>query len=74
MTRDVTSKYCWMVAEVLPCENEIHIKRVGHSVFCDLLSGTVVDQMVLDPVSCPEEIQCTADFALRNGKFSRLGG
>ena len=29
--------------------------------------------LVLDPVSCPAEIHCTAVFALRNGKFSRLG-
>ena len=28
---------------------------------------------VLGPVSCPAEIHCTTFFALRNGKFSRLG-
>ena len=33
---------------------------------------TVVDQMVLGPVSCPAEVLYAADFALRNGKFSRL--
>lgn len=30
--------------------------------------------MVLDPVSCPAKILCTAVSALRNSKFSRLGG
>ena len=30
--------------------------------------------MVLGPVSCPAEIDFTTAFALRKGKFSRLGG
>ena len=34
---------------------------------------TVDGQMVVDPVSCPAKIHCKAIFALRNGKFSKLG-
>ena len=33
----------------------------------------VVDQMVLGPVNCPARIHCTAVFAQRNCKLSRLG-
>ena len=33
---------------------------------------TVVDQMVLGPVSCLGQIHCTAVFALPNSKFSCL--
>ena len=36
--------------------------------------GIILVPMVLGPVSCPAEIQCTTVFALRSGKFSRLGG
>ena len=34
---------------------------------------TAVDQIVLDPVSCLTKMHYAAIFALRNGKFSRLG-
>ena len=30
--------------------------------------------MILDPVSCPGKIHCTAVFAEPNGKCSELGG
>ena len=30
--------------------------------------------MVLGPVSCHAEVHCTTFFALRSGKFSRVGG
>ena len=68
-------QYILGVSEDLPCENEMYNQRVCHSVFCDVLffSVTVVDQMVLGPVSCPAKIHHAAIFALRNGKLSRMG-
>jgi len=61
--RDAASIYLLGVSEAFPA-----------IIFCDLFSlATLVDQMVLGPVSCPAKIHCTAVFALRNGKFSRLG-
>ena len=61
--RDATSIYLLGVSEAFPA-----------IIFCDLFSlATLVDQMVLGPVSCPAKIHCTAVFALRNGRFSRLG-
>ena len=35
---------------------------------------TAVDPMVLGLVRCPAKVHFTAVFALRNGKFSGLGG
>ena len=35
---------------------------------------TVVDQMVLHPVSCTEKIHFTAVYALQNDKFTSLRG
>jgi len=44
-------------------------------IFFDLVFlVTVVDQMVLGPLTYPAKIHCTAVFALWNGKFLRLGG
>ena len=50
------------MSKVFPFENFV----------CDLFSVTVVDQVVLAPVSCPTKVYCTAVLVLRNGKFSRL--
>ena len=49
------------VSEILPCENEIFNKGVGHSVFCDLfLLLILVAQMLLDPGNCLAKLNYTA--------------
>ena len=39
-----------------------------------LVLVTVIEQMVLGPVSCPEKVRCSAVFAMRNCQLSRRGG
>ena len=55
-----------------PYENFVSVNFVseGSSPFFSHSSSA----MVLGPVSYPAETQYTTVFALRNGKFSRLGG
>ena len=62
--RGVTSIYLGGASKVCPM-----------NFFCDffVFIVIVVDQMVLGPVSWSAKLHCTAVFALRNGKFSRLG-
>ena len=65
MIRDVTLLYIWGGG----------YQRVALRKFSlTYIFVTVVDQMILDPVSCPAKIHCTVVFTLRNRNFFTVGG
>ena len=63
-------RHIFGVSEVCPVE----IISVAFSILIIVVLVTVVDETFLGPASCPAKVHCTAVYALRNGKFSRLGG
>ena len=63
--RDVNSIYFRGVTEDCPA-------KILYVILFFLV--TVVDQMVLGPVRCTAAVHYTVIFAMRNGKFSELGG
>ena len=53
------------------------VRGCPSNMFCPWLFSFFSDSsspMVLGPVSCPTQVHYTAVFALRNGKFLKVGG
>ena len=71
---DVTSVYFGECQRFCPAKMRAIISELV-SVFCDLFPLlTVIDQMVLGPVSYPAKIRCTTVFAREIANFPGWGG